>query len=172
MKTDDLHEVPLCERAVAILKAIVPKEAKPDDWVFKGQWGKPKPLGMNAVLHALKAVYSGPITTHGCRSTFRDWAGDETNFPREIAEWRWRTRSGTSGVGLQAWERAGEAAQAHGGLGQLTSRGRLTSSRFKHEKWYSFGPGTAVNPHEFDQTTNPRVERSNCSGRASRTGSY
>ena len=26
------------------------------------------------------------ITTHGFRSTFRDWAGDCTDFPREIAE--------------------------------------------------------------------------------------
>jgi predicted DNA-binding transcriptional regulator len=26
------------------------------------------------------------MTTHGCRSSFRDWAGDETHFAREIAE--------------------------------------------------------------------------------------
>ena len=25
-------------------------------------------------------------TTHGFRSTFRDWAGDMTNFPREVCE--------------------------------------------------------------------------------------
>jgi integrase len=40
---------------------------------------------MNAVLHVLKAVYPA-MTTHGCRSSFRDWAGDETRFEREIAE--------------------------------------------------------------------------------------
>jgi integrase len=78
------HKVPLCARAVAILKAVVPKDASPDDFVFRGL--KPnQPLGMNAILHALKAVYPG-ITTHGCRSSFRDWVGDETSFPREIAE--------------------------------------------------------------------------------------
>jgi integrase len=27
-----------------------------------------------------------PATTHGFRSTFRDWAGDCTHFPREVAE--------------------------------------------------------------------------------------
>jgi integrase len=27
-----------------------------------------------------------PVTTHGFRSSFRDWAGDETEFPREVAE--------------------------------------------------------------------------------------
>jgi hypothetical protein len=26
------------------------------------------------------------MTTHGCRSSFRDWAGDETHFERDIAE--------------------------------------------------------------------------------------
>jgi len=37
------------------------------------------------VLHALKAVYPA-MTTHGCRSSFRDWAGDETTYERDIAE--------------------------------------------------------------------------------------
>jgi len=26
------------------------------------------------------------VTVHGFRSSFRDWAGDETHFPREVAE--------------------------------------------------------------------------------------
>ena len=26
------------------------------------------------------------VTVHGFRSTFRDWAGNETHFPRELAE--------------------------------------------------------------------------------------
>jgi integrase len=92
MKTEDDpqsrdFEVPLCDRAVAILKAAMPKDAAPDAYVFAGQWSKDhtKPLGMNAVLHALKAVYPA-MTTHGCRSSFRDWAGDETGFERDIAE--------------------------------------------------------------------------------------
>lgn len=92
MKTEDhpegkAHEVPLCARAIAILKSVIPKGAAPDAYVFAGQWSKDrtKPLGHNAVLHALKEVYPA-ITTHGCRSSFRDWAGDETSFAREIAE--------------------------------------------------------------------------------------
>ena len=36
-------------------------------------------------LLPIKAVYPA-MTTHGCRSSFRDWAGDETRFEREIAE--------------------------------------------------------------------------------------
>jgi integrase len=92
MKTEDdpegrPHEVPLCARAIAILKAVIPKDAALDRYVFAGQWSRDgaKPLGMNAVLHALKAVYPR-MTTHGCRSSFRDWAGDETSFPRGVAE--------------------------------------------------------------------------------------
>ncbi|WP_441254317.1 tyrosine-type recombinase/integrase [Bradyrhizobium sp. 613_E4_N2_2] len=92
MKTEDDpegtdFEVPLCDRAVAILRTVIPDDASPDAYVFAGQWSKDhmKPLGHNAVLHALKAVYPA-ITTHGCRSSFRDWAGDETRFARDIAE--------------------------------------------------------------------------------------
>lgn len=92
MKTEDDpegtdFEVPLCDRAIAILKATIPNGAAPDAYVFAGQWSKDhsKPLGQNAVLHALKAAYPA-MTTHGCRSSFRDWAGDETHFPRDIAE--------------------------------------------------------------------------------------
>jgi integrase len=92
MKTEDspdglCFEVPLSDRAVSILKAVIPTSASPDAYVFAGQWSKngKKPLGMNAVLHALKAVYPA-MTTHGCRSSFRDWAGDETAYERDVAE--------------------------------------------------------------------------------------
>ena len=92
MKTEDgpdglCFEVPLSDRAVSILKAVIPKGASPDAYVFAGQWSRngEKPLGMNAVLHALKAVCPA-MTTHGCRSSFRDWAGDETAYERDIAE--------------------------------------------------------------------------------------
>src|ERR1700722_4598309 len=92
MKTEDDpegtdFEVPLSDPAVAILKAVIPKGAGPDAYVFVGQWSRDhaKPLGENAVLHALKAIYPA-MTTHGCRSSFRDWAGDETHFERDVAE--------------------------------------------------------------------------------------
>jgi len=92
MKTEDDpegtdFEVPLSDSAIAILKTVIPTGAKPDAYVFAGQWSKDhaKSLGQNAVLHALKAIYPA-MTTHGCRSSFRDWAGDETQFERDIAE--------------------------------------------------------------------------------------
>ena len=91
MKTEDDpegtdFEVPLSDPAIAILKTVIPKGARSDAFVFAGQWSieRTKPLGQNAVLHALKAIYPA-MTTHGCRSSFRDWAGDETHFERDIA---------------------------------------------------------------------------------------
>ena len=34
----------------------------------------------------LRRLGYGHFTIHGFRSAFRDWAGDETHFPREVAE--------------------------------------------------------------------------------------
>lgn len=92
MKTEDdsdgkEHEVPLCDRAIAILKVVMPKDLDPEAYVFAGQWSRDhsKPLGMNSVLHTLQKIYPN-MTTHGCRSSFRDWCGDETHVAREIAE--------------------------------------------------------------------------------------
>jgi integrase len=38
-----------------------------------------------AMLECLRGHHPG-ATTHGFRSSFRDWAGDETSFPRDLAE--------------------------------------------------------------------------------------
>lgn len=87
MKMERDHEVPLSARALAILSEAVPSGTQAECYVFPGQWSKErrKPLGMNAIIHALQAVYP-EMTTHGCRSSFRDWCGDETDFQRETAE--------------------------------------------------------------------------------------
>jgi integrase len=84
MKMEEDHVVPLSGRAKEILSNLVTKEASPDDYVFGGS-STTESLGLNALLNTLKVVAEG-MTTHGCRSTFRDWAGDCTDFPREIAE--------------------------------------------------------------------------------------
>jgi integrase len=39
-------------------------------------------MALDRVLRRMKA----DVTVHGFRSAFRDWAGERTNFPREIAE--------------------------------------------------------------------------------------
>jgi integrase len=39
-----------------------------------------------ALAKVIRRHTSLPATTHGFRSTFRDWAGDATDFPRDLAE--------------------------------------------------------------------------------------
>jgi integrase len=86
MKSSEPHTVPLAPRAIEILKAVL----KPNHpFVFEGLQiegeDEIKPLGHNAMAHTLKAIAPG-YTPHGLRSSFRDWAGDETEYPREIVE--------------------------------------------------------------------------------------
>jgi integrase len=71
------HTVPLSERAVAILREM--EASRTCDYVFPGQRaGRP----LSNMLRRLGSRY----TTHGFRSSFRDWAGNETYFAREVAE--------------------------------------------------------------------------------------
>jgi integrase len=77
------HRVPLSERAVTILSAL--KKEQLSEWVFPG--GKAgKPLSNMALLALLKRMKRADLTVHGFRSTFRDWAAERTNYPREMAE--------------------------------------------------------------------------------------
>ncbi|KPH09119.1 site-specific integrase [Rhizobium acidisoli] len=84
MKAHREHQVPLTPRALAILDEMALFGEDPDAYVFPGQKrGKPlSPTAMEMQLRRLKV----DVTTHGFRSSFRDWCGEETSFPREIAE--------------------------------------------------------------------------------------
>jgi integrase len=71
------HRVPLSRRAVDLLNSL----PRVNDYVFPGS--KPnKPINRSAMIGALE----GKTTVHGFRSAFRDWCGDRTNFPRDVAE--------------------------------------------------------------------------------------
>ena len=83
MKTRKEHIVPLCDAAMDVLKPLY--EVRVSDFVFPGQQGN-KPLSNMAMLMLLKRMGRGDVTVHGFRSSFRDWAGNETEFPREVAE--------------------------------------------------------------------------------------
>ena len=59
-------------------------EARSSAFVFPGQ--KPgRPLS-DMTLTAILRRWKLPYTQHGFRSSFRDWAGDETDFDRESIE--------------------------------------------------------------------------------------
>jgi integrase len=51
--------------------------------VFTGR--KQQPLSSRAMHHMLKAM-GVHVTVHGFRSSFRNWAGDETDYAREHIE--------------------------------------------------------------------------------------
>jgi integrase len=82
MKADVEHRVPLsCE-----MKAIIePLEAMASNYVFEGQ-KRHRPLSNMAMLMLLRRMGIEGVTVHGFRSTFRDWASEVANAPREVAE--------------------------------------------------------------------------------------
>jgi integrase len=90
MKMGKDHEVPLSEAAIRILRQMLAgAEADAgtsrDMPVFWGQ--KPgKPLSQMSMLMTLRRMGRGDLTTHGFRATFRIWAAEQTNFPREVVE--------------------------------------------------------------------------------------
>jgi integrase len=87
MKARKEHRVPLSSRAMAILRQMQPLRHgdDPDCFVFPG--GKHgRSLSNMAMTEVLRRMNRGHITVHGFRSTFRDWAAEQTDFPREVAE--------------------------------------------------------------------------------------
>ena len=76
------HRIPLSPAAVALLHQLA--KTKVNEFVFPGRPGKP--LSDGALLALLRRMTGSDLTTHGFRSTFRDWAAEQTNFPREVAE--------------------------------------------------------------------------------------
>jgi integrase len=58
---------------------------KGGEFVFPGQ-ARNKPLSNMAMEMVLRRMKVEDATVHGFRSSFRDWAGNVSNFPREITE--------------------------------------------------------------------------------------
>ena len=83
MKGNREHRVPLMPRCVAIIAEMRAIQQGP--YIFPGRHGD-APMWANAFAYLLRQMGHGGITVHGFRSAFRDWAGERTNFPREVAE--------------------------------------------------------------------------------------
>ncbi len=81
MKAGREHRVPLSEAAIALLKAL--PRLGGTDLVFPSSKGSElSNMTLTAVLRRMEV----PVTSHGFRSTFRDWAAERTNYPRDVAE--------------------------------------------------------------------------------------
>ena len=82
MKTGVEHRVPL---TAAMLDILEPLQMMKSVMVFEGQ-KRHKPLSNMAMLMLLRRMSVEGVTVHGFRSTFRDWASEVANAPREVAE--------------------------------------------------------------------------------------
>ena len=82
MKAGNEHRVPLSDRALAILKEL--HRVRTSGFAFPG-FKRGLPLS-NMALEAVLRRAKIDVTTHGFRSSFRDWAGDHTAFARDVVE--------------------------------------------------------------------------------------
>jgi integrase len=107
MKSAREHRVPLSERAFEILTemAAMGREAHAPLFPGGGAGGR---LSAMAFTMLLRRMGRDDLTTHGFRSTFRDWAGESTNFPREVAE---AALAHTVGDDVERAYRRGDALQ-------------------------------------------------------------
>jgi integrase len=82
MKAGKQHRVPLSNRAMGVLKEL--HGARASEFAFPGlKTGRQlSSMALEAVLRRAKV----DVTTHGFRSSFRDWAGDSTPFARDVVE--------------------------------------------------------------------------------------
>ena len=79
------HRIPLSGRAVDNLKAMEAVRTAHNPYIFPGHV-KGKCLSHVAMAQVLKRMGRASITVHGFRSTFRDWASEQTSFPHEVCE--------------------------------------------------------------------------------------
>lgn len=88
MKGGEEHTVPLSNAALRLLKPL--HDNRLSNYVFPGN-DSPRTknktcLSQMAMEMLLRRMGIENATVHGFRSSFRDWCGDETDFPREVAE--------------------------------------------------------------------------------------
>jgi integrase len=83
MKAGREHRVPLSAPVLAILRRL--QGLRRGAYVFPGAKAG-KQLSRMALLMVLRRLGRGDLTAHGFRSTFRMWAAEQTNIPREVAE--------------------------------------------------------------------------------------
>lgn len=109
MKAGKEQRVPLSDATMSLLQSL-PRLEGCNTVFFAPRGGVLSDMSLTAVL---RRMGRGDLTAHGFRSTFRDWAGETTSFPREVIE---------HALAHQLKDKA-EAAYARGDL--LTKRARL-----------------------------------------------
>ena len=97
MKAGREHRVPLSAPVLTILHEAAARRHKKADFVFPSSAGD-APLSDMALLAVIRRMNGkgqppawhdktgNAIVPHGFRSSFRDWASEQTNYPRDVAE--------------------------------------------------------------------------------------
>lgn len=83
MKMRVAFVIPLADQVMVLVQSIPRTPESP--FLFPGQ-GKTGVMHANAIRTLLHGMKYDHITRHGFRSSFRDWSGECTNFPREVCE--------------------------------------------------------------------------------------
>jgi integrase len=81
MKADADHRVPLTDRMIDILESV-PRNG---EYVFPGHNSSKRASGA-VMWHLLRGIRSSSETVHGFRSSFRDWAAEQTHYPSDVIE--------------------------------------------------------------------------------------
>ena len=84
MKMMREHQVPLSDRAMAILNEARALADDGSEWVFPGSGGTA--MSPVALLRATRKVGESSATPHGMRSAFRDWCSEQTDAPHAVIE--------------------------------------------------------------------------------------
>ena len=82
MKAGEPHRIPLNQVMVDLIEPLRALDSK---YVFEGQ-KRHEPLSNMALLMLLRRMKVKGATVHGFRSSFRDWASEVAQAPRELAE--------------------------------------------------------------------------------------
>jgi integrase len=83
MKAGNAHRVPLSDAAMSVLNEMWPLRNGGFPFPSQDLTGM---LGHAALFMLLRRMGRGDVTTHGFRSTFRDWAAERTHYPNEVVE--------------------------------------------------------------------------------------
>lgn len=82
MKAGKEHRVPLSQRAIEILRGLPRLAGNPLVFPAPRAKGPLSDMALTAVMRRMEI----DAVPHGFRSTFRDWAAERTNYPRDVAE--------------------------------------------------------------------------------------
>ena len=85
MKGGREHRVPLSPASLATLESMR-KLHSPAGLCFPSPTRAGRTMASPSMANALKAIYGDRCTVHGFRSSFRDWASEQTSVPHAVGE--------------------------------------------------------------------------------------